>query len=188
MRHAPLWRSALALLYGVAPIQPLTDPCLKAPLHRAPATESEWQATTFDIEDMRVYRPDERWPVQLGSSWWSTDALVGVARPTWWGGRRIPSDTLAIAWSEIERIERPAGRKVLQGTVLGALVGLGVGMVAIAVEDHEPCGDTFCMPAGPFVLLFGVPIGAIVGAGIGATVRSWKPFYCAGAPSESEPD
>jgi hypothetical protein len=61
---------------------------------------------------------------------------------------------------------------------VGAIVGLGIGLIAEAAEENKPCGDTFCLPAAPFVLLTAVPVGAGIGAGIGATIRRWVPFFC----------
>jgi len=182
-----LRRAALVLLYGgVSPIGSFPEPCQRAPLHGPPATAGEWQAATFDVRDMRVHRRGERGWVQLRDVSWNADSLFGAvtALPN---HRPIPSDSAAIAWSAIERIDRPKGTQAALGLFIGILAGIGVGVLAQATEDEEPCGDSFCMPGYPFVYLFGIPIGAVIGAAIGATSRNWAPFFCAEEEAPIQP-
>ena len=178
----------MAFLFGgVPPVAPPSDVCSKAAFHAAPATETEWRAVTFDIERLRVHRRDATGSVELEETRWTSDALLGLRAPGKSGERQPQSgpDSLAIPWSEIERIERPGHLRVGEGMAVGAIVGLVVGLVAMWRADDEPCGDTFCIPGEAFAILLTVPIGALVGAGVGSGVRSWKPVYCATSGSTS---
>ena len=65
-RRTKLGSAALVLLYGgVAPVEPVLEPCQRALLHSPPAVEGEWKAATFAIESMRVHRWGEHGWIQL---------------------------------------------------------------------------------------------------------------------------
>jgi len=171
-------RVAIALLYGgVAPIEPSGDACQKAPFHAAPATEREWLVVTFDVEDMRVRRHgDDMW-IPVHDARWRADSLLAVGSPRWMSSHQLPADTLALAWSEIERIEKPAGTWAAVGAGVGAFAGLGVSFVValIASSGHADL-DGWGFVMMPFIT---VPLGAVVGAVIGSASARWAPFYCA---------
>jgi len=181
MRHATACRVALTLLYGgVAPIEPPGDPCARAPLHAAPATEREWQVLTFDVEDLRVRRQSEDAWIEIRDARWRTDALLALSRPRWTSdGQHIPADSLAIPWTEIERIEKPIGNQAGLWAGVGAAVGLGVGL-AVAYAAEADCSSYWCgigyVVSPPIAVA-----GAIAGALIGSTQHRWAPFLCATA-------
>lgn len=182
MRHAAACRVALTLLYGgVAPIEPAGDPCARAPLHAAPATEREWLVLTFDVEDLRIRRRGEEAWIDVRDARWRADTLLAVSRPYWTSaGPHIPADSLAIPWTEIERIEKPIGNQAGLGAGVGAAVGLGVGLAAAFAAEAD-CSGYLCGIGYVVLPLIAVPAGAIAGALIGCTQHRWAPFFCAAA-------
>jgi hypothetical protein len=186
MKRAALYRASLVFLYGgVAPVEPVGDPCLKAAFHSAPATEREWLAVTFDVEDLRVHRQGEKAWIEVRDAKWGTDALWAVSRPRWVGGDQIPADSLSIPWSEIERIDKPAGQQAGLGAGVGAFVGLGIGLGIAYALEHD-CGGFGC-GWGLILPLLTVPAGAVTGAVVGSTKHRWAPFYCAPLPPARGP-
>ena len=178
MRRNALGRAALVFLYGgVAPLEPVKDPCLKAAFNSAPATEREWLAVTFDVDDLRVHRRgDERW-IEVHDAKWSADGLSAVTRPRWKSGQAI-ADSLTIPWSEIELIEKPTGRQTALGAGIGGAVGLGVGL-AIAYPTEHDCHGEFCGLGYLILPMLTVPAGTVIGAIAGSTAHRWVSFFCA---------
>jgi hypothetical protein len=185
MRRNALGRAALVFFYGgVAPLEPVESPCEKAAFHSAPATEREWLAVTFDVEDLRIRRRGDEIRIEVHDAKWDADGLWAVSRPHWKSGHAI-SDSLTIPWSEIGLIEKPAGRRTALGAGLGAVVGLGVGIGLGAAVEHDCTGAPGC-GYGYFILpLVTVPAGAVIGAIAGSTAHKWVPFFCAPSPSRS---
>jgi len=184
MRLNALCRASLVLLYGgVAPLDPVKDACEKAALHVPPSTEREWQAITFDVQDLRVRRRgDERW-IEVHDAQWDADGLSMASRPGARGGTEV-AEAVGIQWNEIERIDKPVGRRTALGAGVGALVGLGFGIGLGASTD---CSGAPGCGMGFLVLpVFTVPIGTAVGALMGSTVRKWTPFFCATSPIGEE--
>ncbi len=181
MRHrsASTFRVAIALLYGgVAPVDLPRDPCAKAPLQAAPATEREWLVVTFDAEDLRVRRRGEDAWLEIHDAKWQVDSLIAVSRPRWTSdGRHLPADSLSIPWDEIERIDKPAGTRAGIGAGIGGAIGLGVGLVVAAILE-EDCSGYLCGIGYVLSPLVAVPTGALIGALIGSTERGWAPFAC----------
>jgi hypothetical protein len=176
-------RVALVLLYGgVAPIDPPADPCARAPLHAAPATEREWRVLTFDVEDLRVRRRSEDAWIEIRDARWRSDALLAASRPGWTAsGRRMPADSLVLPWAEVERIEKPAGSQAGRGAAVGAGAGLLFGLGFAAVAEHD-CVGYYCGVGYVVAPLVAMSVGAIAGALIGSTQHGWAPLFCASTP------
>jgi hypothetical protein len=83
----------------------------------------------------------------------------------------------ALAWRDVHRVERFAGRQHVKGALIGLAVGTVAGIVAarIAVHDCEQgAGNDLCglnVLVGPPVIVAGVTIGALLG--VERWVRVW---------------
>jgi hypothetical protein len=186
MRRTSLGRTALVFLYGgVAPLEPVKSPCEKAAFQAAPATEREWLAVTFDVEDLRVHRRGDKMWIEVHDAKWGADGLWAVSRPRWKSGRAIVADSLTIPWGDIELIEKPTGRRTGIGAGVGAFAGLGVGLGIAFAAEYDCHGEYGCGPGYLILPMFTVPAGAVIGAIAGSTAHSWVPFFCASSPSRS---
>ena len=183
MGPAALCWTTLALLGGgVAPLEPVKAPCEKAAFHEAPATEREWLALTFDVESLRIHPQDEETWFEVRDAKWGPDSLSVVTR--WVRGQA--SQSLSIPWSDIERIDKPMGRRTALGAGVGAVAGVGAGLV-IAYAAERDCSGFGCGYALLILPLITVPTGAVVGALVGSTVHKWTPFFCAPSSAPSKP-
>jgi hypothetical protein len=160
------------------------DPCTKAVFESAPATEREWLAVTFDVDELRVRRQNEEKWLEVRDASWRPDALLAVDLLAWSSSRRVLTDSLIIPWGEIERIDRPRGSRAGLGAGVGAFVGLGVGL-GIAYLDADDC--EFCGFGYLVIPLITMPIGAVTGAVIGSTQNGWAPIFCAPPGGNSAP-
>ena len=186
MRRNALGRAALVFLYGgVAPLEPVKNLCEEAAFHSAPATEREWLAVTFDVDDLRVHRRDDPMWIEVHDAKWSAEGLWAVSRPRWKSGRAILADSLTIPWSEIELIEKPTGRQAALGAGLGAVAGLGVGLGIAYAAEHD-CHGEFCGMGYLILPMLTIPAGAVIGAIAGSTTHRWVPFFCAPSPPRSK--
>lgn len=103
-----------------------------------------------------------------------------MSHPRWTAsGRHIPTDSLALSWSEIEQIQRPAGTRTGEGAAIGAAVGLGAGLIAGLLSAENCSGEELCGLEIVILPLFTVPVGALAGALIGSAHPRCAPFFCA---------
>jgi hypothetical protein len=144
----------------------------------APCAEEWGSAVGGEIGRVR-FRPigEPRRSILLYGPRWSPQALVG-SRRSW------PPDSIRVAWDEIALLEAGRQRSARNGIAAGAAIGAGVaiaaGLVACAGEEggQEP---NFCGLVTPFVAIFTIPVGVVVGGGIASGVQ-WTPIYCKSSP------
>lgn len=122
---------------------------------------------------------------QLRVTKYSRDLLTGllraVAGDTLWLAAGARHDSLvAIALPDIARVqqwrsgsERGASIGATSGSVVGALFGLGLGALIASFNDRH-ASDLAPMIVAPLGgLAVGGTAGSLLGAGVGATTRSW---------------
>lgn len=104
-----------------------------------------------------------------------TVALKGRALAVYGGALLLQHestlDTVSVSLDSVHTLEAVAGRRhpVPEGTVLGALVGLGIGAAVGATVNKCPNGEFMCFNARPVRSRgLGAVIGALIGAGVGA--------------------
>jgi len=103
-----------------------------------------------------------------------TVALKGRALAVYGGAllveRESTLDTISVSLDSVRILEAVVGRRhpALEGTVLGALAGLGIGAAVGATVDLCPNGEFLCFNARPvFSRGRGAVAGALIGAGAG---------------------